>query len=116
MFPNSTSTDSPLATAQDGPNVGKGELKVIAVSSIGSVFEWFDFFLYGALAVVISRPFFSNVSETSAFVLALMAFAAGFAVRPFGAIVFGFLGDLWGRKNTFLITLGLMGGATFAVG
>ena len=109
-------TDSTLPTAQNGPNVGKGELKVIAVSSIGSVFEWFDFFLYGSLAVVISRNFFSNVSETSAFVLALMAFAAGFAVRPFGAIVFGFLGDLWGRKNTFLITLTIMGTATFAVG
>ena len=95
---------------------GSEHFKLIAVSSVGSVFEWFDFFLYGSLAVVISRNFFSNASESTAFVLALLAFAAGFAVRPFGAIVFGFLGDLWGRKNTFLITLGLMGGATFAVG
>ncbi len=90
--------------------------KVIGASSVASIFEWFDFFLYGALAVVISRNFFSNVDESSAFVMALLAFAAGFAVRPFGAIVFGFLGDLWGRKNTFLVTLLLMGVATFGVG
>ncbi len=90
--------------------------KVIGASSVASIFEWFDFFLYGALAVVISRNFFSNVDESSAFVMALLAFAAGFAVRPFGAIVFGFLGDLWGRKNTFLVTLLLMGLATFGVG
>lgn len=96
--------------------IGGGEFKVIAASSVASIFEWFDFFLYGSLAVIISRNFFSNVDDTSAFVLALLAFAAGFAVRPFGAIVFGFLGDLWGRKNTFLITLSLMGAATFAVG
>jgi MFS family permease len=96
--------------------LGGGEFKVIAASSVASIFEWFDFFLYGSLAVIISRNFFSSVDETSAFVLALLAFAAGFAVRPFGAIVFGFLGDLWGRKNTFLITLSLMGAATFAVG
>ncbi len=96
--------------------VGKENFKVIAASSVASVFEWFDFFLYGALAVVISRNFFSHVNETTAFVLALLAFAAGFAVRPFGAIVFGFFGDLLGRKNTFLVTLALMGVATFCVG
>ena len=94
----------------------KDNFKVIGASSVASVFEWFDFFLYGAMAVVISRNFFSNVDESSAFVLALLAFAAGFAVRPFGAIVFGFLGDIWGRKNTFLVTLLLMGVATFGVG
>ena len=94
----------------------KDNFKVIGASSVESVFEWFDFFLYGAMAVVISRNFFSNVDESSAFVLALLAFAAGFAVRPFGAIVFGFLGDIWGRKNTFLVTLLLMGVATFGVG
>ena len=94
----------------------KENFKVIGASSVASVFEWFDFFLYGAMAVVISRNFFSNVDESSAFVMALLAFAAGFAVRPFGAIVFGFLGDLWGRKNTFLLTLLLMGVATFGVG
>jgi len=94
----------------------KDNFKVIGASSVASVFEWFDFFLYGAMAVVISRNFFSNVDASSAFVMALLAFAAGFAVRPFGAIVFGFLGDLWGRKNTFLVTLLLMGAATFGVG
>lgn len=94
----------------------KDNFKVIGASSVASIFEWFDFFLYGAMAVVISRNFFSNVDESSAFVLALLAFAAGFAVRPFGAIVFGFLGDIWGRKNTFLVTLLLMGVATFSVG
>jgi len=94
----------------------RDEFKIIAVSSVASIFEWFDFFLYGSLAVIISRNFFSGVNDTTAFVLALLTFAAGFAVRPFGAIVFGFLGDLWGRKRTFMITLGLMGGATFAVG
>lgn len=98
------------------PQLGKENVKVIVASSVASVFEWFDFFLYGALAVIISRNFFSGVNETTAFVLALLAFAAGFAVRPFGAIVFGFFGDLLGRKNTFLVTLALMGLATFCVG
>jgi MFS family permease len=104
------------ASASDVAGADGVEFKVIAVSSIASVFEWFDFFLYGSLAVIISRNFFSNVNETTAFVLALLAFAAGFAVRPLGAIVFGFLGDLWGRKSTLLITLSLMGAATFAMG
>jgi len=97
-------------------DLGRENFKVIAASSVASVFEWFDFFLYGSLAVIISRNFFSGVDESSAFVMALLAFAAGFAVRPFGAIVFGFFGDLWGRKNTFLVTLALMGAATFGVG
>jgi MFS family permease len=92
------------------------EIKLIAASSVGSIFEWFDFFLYGSLAVIISRNFFSSVNESTAFILALMAFAAGFAVRPFGAVVFGFLGDIWGRKNTFIVTLAVMGAATFGVG
>jgi MFS family permease len=104
----------PSGTA--GRAVGKDEFKVIAASSVGTIFEWFDFYLYGSLAVIISRKFFSGVDETSAFVLALLAFAAGFAVRPFGAVVFGFVGDIFGRKLTFLITLTLMGAATFAVG
>jgi MFS family permease len=102
--------------ADDARPMNKENFKVIAASSVASVFEWFDFFLYGALAVVISRNFFSHVNETTAFVLSLLAFAAGFAVRPFGAVVFGFFGDLLGRKNTFLVTLALMGVATFAVG
>jgi MFS family permease len=97
-------------------SMGRENFKVIGASSVASVFEWFDFFLYGSLAVIISRNFFSGVDENSAFVMALLAFAAGFAVRPFGAIVFGFFGDLWGRKNTFLVTLALMGVATFGVG
>ena len=105
-----------LAVAVESAGMGRDNVKVIAASSVASVFEWFDFFLYGSLAVIISRNFFAGVNETTAFVLALLAFAAGFAVRPFGAIVFGFLGDLWGRKNTFLVTLLLMGAATFGVG
>ncbi|GIU67910.1 MFS transporter [Candidatus Phycosocius spiralis] len=89
---------------------------VIGASSLGTVFEWYDFYLYGLLATYISAQFFSGVNETTGFILALGAFAAGFAVRPFGALVFGRIGDLVGRKNTFLVTMGLMGLATFAVG
>jgi MFS family permease len=89
---------------------------VIGASSLGTVFEWYDFYLYGLLATVISAQFFSGVNETTGFIFALAAFAAGFAVRPFGALVFGRLGDLVGRKYTFLITMSIMGGATFAVG
>ena len=89
---------------------------VIGASSLGTVFEWYDFYLYGLLASVISAQFFSGVNEITGFIFALAAFAAGFAVRPFGALVFGRLGDLVGRKYTFLITMSIMGGATFAVG
>ncbi|MCB5426079.1 MHS family MFS transporter [Altererythrobacter sp. CC-YST694] len=96
--------------------VRKTEWKVIAASSLGTVFEWYDFYLYGLLATIISAQFFSGVNETTAFILALAAFAAGFAVRPFGALVFGRVGDLVGRKNTFLVTMGIMGASTFAVG
>src|SRR5687767_13479060 len=90
--------------------------RVIAAASLGTVFEWYDFYLYGLLATIISSQFFSGVNETTAFIFALAAFAAGFAVRPFGALVFGRIGDLVGRKNTFLVTMGLMGLSTFAVG
>src|SRR5688572_10844107 len=90
--------------------------KVIFASSLGTVFEWYDFYLYGSLAAIISKQFFSGVNETAAFIFALMAFAAGFAVRPFGALVFGRLGDLVGRKYTFLVTILLMGASTFVVG
>ncbi|MFW9086663.1 MFS transporter [Pseudomonas sp. P2758] len=90
--------------------------KVIFASSLGTVFEWYDFFLYGALAAVISKQFFAGVNDTTAFIFALMAFAAGFIVRPFGALVFGRLGDMIGRKYTFLATIILMGVATFCVG
>src|SRR6267154_3560587 len=89
---------------------------IIGASSLGTVFEWYDFYLYGLLASVISSQFFSGVNEVTGFIFALAAFAAGFAVRPFGALVFGRLGDLVGRKHTFLITMSIMGGATFLVG
>jgi len=89
---------------------------VIGASSLGTVFEWYDFYLYGLLAGILTTQFFSGVNETTGFIFALAAFAAGFAVRPFGALVFGRLGDLVGRKHTFLITMSIMGGATFAVG
>jgi MFS family permease len=89
---------------------------VIGASSLGTVFEWYDFYLYGLLATIISAQFFSGVNDTTGFIFALAAFAAGFAVRPFGALVFGRLGDLVGRKYTFLVTMSIMGGATFAVG
>ncbi|MBF0305587.1 MAG: MHS family MFS transporter [Alphaproteobacteria bacterium] len=94
----------------------KEERQVIFASSLGTVFEWYDFYLYGSLAAVISKQFFSGVNETAAFIFALMAFAAGFAVRPFGAIIFGRLGDLVGRKYTFLVTILIMGVSTFIVG
>ena len=94
----------------------QSERKVILASSLGTVFEWYDFYLYGLLATVISVQFFSGVNETTGFIFALAAFAAGFAVRPFGALVFGRIGDLVGRKNTFLVTMGLMGLSTFVVG
>ena len=90
--------------------------RVIFASSLGTVFEWYDFYLYGALSAIISRQFFSGVNETTGFIFALLAFAAGFFVRPFGALVFGRLGDLVGRKHTFLVTIVLMGVATAGVG
>ena len=92
------------------------EKKVIFASSLGTIFEWYDFYLYGLLATIISAQFFSGVNETTGFIFALAAFAAGFAVRPFGALVFGRLGELVGRKYTFLVTISIMGGATFLVG
>lgn len=95
---------------------GQSERKVILASSLGTIFEWYDFYLYGLLATIISAQFFSGVNETTGFIFALAAFAAGFAVRPFGALVFGRIGDLVGRKNTFLVTMGLMGLSTFLVG
>jgi MFS family permease len=92
------------------------QVKVIAASSLGTIFEWYDFYLYGLLATVITAQFFSGVNESTGFILALAAFAAGFAVRPFGALVFGRIGDLVGRKYTFLVTMSIMGASTFAVG
>jgi MFS family permease len=92
------------------------EVKVIAASSAGTIFEWYDFYLYGSLAAVIGAKFFSSFDESTRAIFALLAFAAGFLVRPFGALVFGRLGDLIGRKSTFLITIMIMGVSTFAVG
>jgi MFS family permease len=99
-----------------GAGITKEERMVIFASSLGTVFEWYDFYLYGSLAAIISAQFFKAVNETTSFIFALLAFAAGFFVRPFGAIVFGRLGDLIGRKYTFLVTILLMGGATVIVG
>jgi MFS family permease len=92
------------------------ERKVIFASSLGTVFEWYDFYLYGSLAAIIAKQFFSGLDPAAAFIFALLAFAAGFIVRPFGALVFGRLGDMIGRKYTFLVTILIMGGSTFVVG
>jgi MFS family permease len=102
--------------AAAGQKGGRGHALVIGAASAGTVFEWYDFYLYGSLAGFITQHFFSGVNETTGYIFALLAFAAGFAVRPFGALVFGRLGDLWGRKNTFLVTMLLMGLSTFVVG
>ncbi|MDB5687631.1 MAG: transporter [Rhizorhabdus sp.] len=107
---------STASGAAQGGSVVQRDRLVIAASSVGTVFEWYDFFLYGALATIISKQFFSGVNETTGYIFALLAFASGFVVRPFGALVFGRLGDMWGRKNTFLITMLLMGLSTFVVG
>jgi MFS family permease len=93
-----------------------GMRRVILASSLGTVFEWYDFYLYGSLAGIIAKQFFSGLNETSAYIAALLAFAAGFFVRPFGALVFGRVGDLVGRKYTFLVTIIIMGLSTFLVG
>ena len=102
-----------VVTASKG--LTKEEKKVIMASSLGTVFEWYDFYLYGALAPIIAKQFFVG-DPTTTFIFALLAFAAGFIVRPFGALVFGRLGDMIGRKYTFLITILLMGASTFIVG
>ena len=110
-----TSTASPGSIpAKSGP-MTKEERKVIFASSLGTVFEWYDFYLYGALAAVIGKHFFVG-DPTTSFIFALLTFAAGFIVRPFGALVFGRLGDMIGRKYTFLVTILIMGASTFLVG
>ena len=105
----------PVGKAVDRP-MTKEEKKVIFASSLGTVFEWYDFYLYGSLAGIIAKQFFSALDPTAAFIASLMAFAAGFLVRPFGALVFGRLGDMIGRKYTFLVTILIMGLSTVAVG
>ena len=96
--------------------IDRSHRRVIFASSLGTVFEWYDFYLYGSLSAIIAKQFFSGVNETTGFIFALLAFAAGFFVRPFGALVFGRLGDLIGRKHTFLITIVIMGASTAIVG
>ncbi len=105
-----------MATTAPARSTARRDRLVIAASSLGTVFEWYDFYLYGLLATIISSQFFSGVNETTGFIFALAAFAAGFAVRPFGALVFGRIGDLVGRKYTFLVTMAIMGLSTFLVG
>jgi len=105
----------PVASAAAKP-MTREERKVIFASSLGTVFEWYDFYLYGSLAAIIGKQFFAALDPTAAFIASLMAFAAGFLVRPFGAIFFGRLGDIVGRKYTFLVTILIMGLSTFVVG
>ena len=105
-----------MATAEKARPMTPEEKKVIFASSLGTVFEWYDFYLYGSLAAIIAKQFFSGLDAGSAFIFALLAFAAGFIVRPFGALVFGRLGDMIGRKYTFLVTILIMGLSTFIVG
>jgi len=104
-----------MATVTPRP-MSQEEKKVIFASSLGTVFEWYDFYLYGSLAPIIAKQFFTGLDAGSAFIFALLAFAAGFIVRPFGALVFGRLGDMIGRKYTFLVTILIMGLSTFIVG
>jgi len=96
--------------------IDRAHRRVIFASSLGTVFEWYDFYLYGSLSAIITKQFFSGVNETTGYIFALLAFAAGFFVRPFGALVFGRLGDLIGRKHTFLVTIVIMGSSTALVG
>ncbi len=105
-----------MSIAIDNRPMSSEQKKVIFASSLGTVFEWYDFYLYGSLAAIIAKQFFSGLDSGSAFIFALLAFAAGFIVRPFGALVFGRLGDMIGRKYTFLITIVIMGLSTFIVG
>jgi MFS family permease len=104
------------AAASAAAPMTKEEKKVIFASSLGTVFEWYDFYLYGSLAAIIAKQFFAGLEPGAAFIASLMAFAAGFIVRPFGALVFGRLGDMIGRKYTFLVTILIMGLSTFIVG
>jgi MFS family permease len=104
------------ATAGAAPVKKQNGVLVIGASSVGTMFEWYDFFLYGSLVANINTHFYSGVNETTGYILALATFAAGFIVRPFGALAFGRIGDIVGRKNTFLVTMIIMGISTFAVG
>ena len=114
-YKGSSMANATVAGRKSG-DLDQSKAMVVFASSLGTVFEWYDFYLYGSLAAVIAKQFFSGVNETAGFIFALAAFAAGFLVRPFGAVFFGRLGDLVGRKHTFLITIVIMGVSTFAVG
>jgi MFS family permease len=98
------------------PGIDQSHRRVVFASSLGTVFEWYDFYLYGSLAAIMSKQFLSGLNETTGYLFALLIFAAGFFVRPFGALVFGRIGDLVGRKYTFLITIVIMGSGTFLIG
>lgn len=111
-----TNSARALSPSRSMAPMTREERRVIFASSLGTVFEWYDFYLYGALAPIIAKQFFSGLDAGAAFIFALLAFAAGFIVRPFGALVFGRLGDMIGRKYTFLVTILLMGLSTFIVG
>src|SRR6201987_4434674 len=118
---NFTGSEAMTIAAAAGGSVRSGgmtaeERKVIFASSLGTVFEWYDFYIYGTLGAFLAKYFFSSVPPAVAFIFTLLAFAAGFAVRPFGALIFGRLGDMIGRKYTFLITMSLMGVGTFFIG
>lgn len=112
----SVSTARPGSVPAANRPMTSDEKKIIFASSLGTVFEWYDFYLYGSLAVIIGAKFFGQFDETTRNIFALLAFAAGFLVRPFGALVFGRIGDLVGRKYTFLVTILIMGSSTFIVG
>jgi MFS family permease len=105
-----------MTVAPGATGARQSDRLVIFASSLGTVFEWYDFYIYGTLGVILASKFFSGVAPTAAFIFTLLAFAAGFAVRPFGALVFGRLGDIVGRKYTFLVTMTLMGLGTFLIG
>src|SRR5690349_18774046 len=109
-----SATTGGLVAEQKG--IDAAHRRVIFASSLGTVFEWYDFYLYGSLVAIITKKFFSGMNDTTGFLFALLAFAAGFFVRPFGALVFGRLGDLVGRKYTFLVTIVIMGASTALVG
>ena len=111
-----TATGNNIGVAPAARPMSKEERKVIFASSLGTVFEWYDFYIYGTLAPIIARQFFSGLDPTAAFIFTLLVFAAGFLVRPFGALVFGRLGDMIGRKYTFLVTIVIMGLSTFLIG
>ncbi|MFC3555156.1 MFS transporter [Alcaligenes endophyticus] len=112
-----TALNRSIPTAPDQvQHMRREDRKVLFASSLGTMFEWYDFYLYGSMAAIIAEHFFSGVNQTAAFIFALLAFAAGFAVRPLGALVFGRIGDMVGRKYTFLVTILLMGLSTFLVG